>query len=151
MARVAEQFSVVDEDDRRVTIADDVTPTAPGVSREIILHPGWAPQVARSGETAKYLNGPMGRAWGTGGRLMSIELIVVRYFTTLAGAIAFKGSHERKVPALGELTLEYAFGSTRLESTGYFSDIDINAGESFSLRVQTHYRWTGTPFTPGSL
>lgn len=141
-----EQFSITDADGERAYIADDVNGTGQGVVREIILHPGPAPQVQRAGQTAQYLDAATARAWGQGNRIQRFELIVLRVFESLGAAIEFKDTHEAGIPALGELTLTHSFGSLLVESTGYFEQVNVNPSESFGLRVQHHYHWVGTPF-----
>jgi hypothetical protein len=145
MPRSAEIFTVTSGDDDLV-IANDVGGSAPGVSREIILHPGWAPQIQRNCQKCEYITPPVTRVLGTGNAVQRFELIVARYFSSLGAAIEFKATHESTIPRIGGLVLSYSYGGLQLVSLGAFENVNINPGASFAIRVVTHYQWCGTPF-----
>lgn len=145
MARTPEQFSLT-VGATEIFIADDVNGSAPGVDREILLYPGWAPQISREVQVSRYLDQALPRAFGHGNRLLQFELVVLRTFRTLAAAVAFRATAESGLPSEGEQTLNYTFGQLRAYSLGALAGVNIDAAASYGLRVQTVYRWTGQPF-----
>lgn len=145
MPRSAEIFSL-GSGTNAVIIANDVAGSAPGVEREIILHPGPAPQIQRACQIAPYINPPFTRVIGMGNAVQRFELLVVRYFESLAAAVEFRDTHESTIPRTGVLTLSHSFGGLLTVSLGAFEHVNINPSASFSLRVQHHYHWCGTPF-----
>lgn len=145
MARTPEQFSLV-VGSTEIFIADDVNGSAPGVTREILLFPGWAPQVTREVQVSRYLDQSLPRAFSHGNRLLQFELIVARTFSSLAYAISFRATAESGLPTSGEQTLNFTFGQLRGYSLGALAAVNIDAAASYGLRVQTVYRWIGQPF-----
>lgn len=145
MARTPEQFSLT-YGTAEIFLADDVNGSAPGVTREIILFPGWAPQITREVQVSRYLDAALPRAFAHGNRLLQFDLTVARTFESLAKAVAFRATAEAGLPTSGEQTLNYVFGNLRGYSLGALAAVNIDPANSFGLRVQTLYRWVGQPF-----